>query len=220
MPKDTFLNLPDEKRHFIEDVAIDEFAIWGFDNASINRIVAECQIAKGSFYQYFEDKKDLFNHIMTRIAEEKLNYISPVMLNPQDYDFYTLLQEMYRSGLEFAKQNPKAALIGNQVYKNQEHPVHKEIFKGGKEAGKAFYEQLIALAIARGEIRPDIDTNFIIHILMSLNVATFEYYFEAIKGADFNMTEIDDDVMDTVNLFIDFVKNGITVSETVNTPYM
>ena len=216
MPKDTFLNLPDEKRKLIEEKAIDEFAVWGFDNASINRIVEQAQIAKGSFYQYFEDKKDLFNHLMARISEEKLNYISPVMLNPQAHNFFTLLREMYRSGLEFARQNPKAARIGNQVYKNQEHPVHKEIFKGGKDAGKAFYDQLITLAISRGEIRSDIDREFVTHILMSLNVSTFEYYFEVIKGADFNMAAVEDDVMDTVNLFIDFIKNGISVPEKTN----
>ncbi len=211
MPKDTFLNLPEKKRLLIEEAAIDEFAAWGFDNASINRIVADCQIAKGSFYQYFEDKKDLFNYLMTRISQKKLDYISPVMLNPQAHDFFTLLQELYRSGLEFAKQNPKAALVGNRVYKNQEHPVYQEVFKDGKDAGKAYYDQLITLAIARGEIRSDIDMDFVIHILMSLNVSTFEYYFDAIKGADFNMAEVGEDVMDTVNLFIDFIKHGISV---------
>ena len=47
MPKETFLNLPDQKRQMIEDAAIDEFAAWGYDNASITRIVEACQIAKG-----------------------------------------------------------------------------------------------------------------------------------------------------------------------------
>ncbi len=211
MPKDTFLNLSEKKRALIENAATDEFAIHGFDNASINRIVTQCQIAKGSFYQYFEDKKDLFNYLMTRIGEEKLNYMSPVLHNPAAHDFFTLLREMYRSGLDFAKENPKAALIGNQVFKHQDHPVYKELFADSKDNAKALFNPLIALAISKGEIRSDIDVAFVIHILMSLNIATFEYYFDNVKGADFNMTEIDDDVMDTVNLFIDFIKNGISV---------
>lgn len=218
MPKDTFLNLPETKRQLIEGAALDEFAAWGFDNASINRIVAECQIAKGSFYQYFADKQDLFLHIMNRIAETKVNYISPVMLNPQEHDFFTLLQAMYRSGLDFAKENPKSALVGNQVFKNRDHPVHREIFKNSLAAGRAFYDQLIGLAITRGEIRPDIDMDFIVHVLMSLNVSTFEYYFEVVKGSDFDITAVEDDVMDTVNLFIDFIKNGITVPEARSEP--
>ena len=60
MPKDTFYNLPDEKRALIEDVAMREFATCGYDKASISRIVDTCGISKGSFYQYFLDKKDLF----------------------------------------------------------------------------------------------------------------------------------------------------------------
>ncbi len=209
MPKETFFNLPDEKRALIEATAVSEFATHGYDNASINRIVAGAKIAKGSFYQYFHDKKDVYKHLMARIAEKKLDYISPVLQNPGDYDFFTLLQAAYRSGLDFARENPQIALIGNQVFKHRDHPIHQEIFKEGQDAGKAFYEQLLRLAIARGEIRPDIDIPFVIHILNTLNVATFEYYFESIKGNDFNMTEIDDDVMDTVDLFIDFIKNGI-----------
>ncbi len=210
MPKETFYNLPDEKRLLIEEAAKDEFAIHGYDNASINRIVAQCQIAKGSFYQYFADKKDLFKHLMARNTEEKMKFISPGMLNPEAHDFFTLLQEMYRSGLDFARQNPKFAQIGNHVLKNQEHVIYKEAFEDGRNAGKKFFEQLISLAISRGEIRADIDINFVTHILMSLNVSTFEYYFENIKGDDFNMAEVSDDVMDTVNLFIDFIKNGIS----------
>ena len=59
MPKITFFNLPDEKRQLILDIAIDEFAENDFANVSISRIVARAGIAKGSFYQYFEDKDDL-----------------------------------------------------------------------------------------------------------------------------------------------------------------
>ena len=72
MPKDTFFNLPGDKRTLICDVAIDEFADHPFDQASVNRIVAKSGIAKGSFYQYFEDKEDLFLYIIQRIAEEKI----------------------------------------------------------------------------------------------------------------------------------------------------
>ncbi|WP_420644755.1 TetR/AcrR family transcriptional regulator [Candidatus Leptofilum sp.] len=210
MPKGTFLNLPELKRQLIEEAALDEFATWGFDNASINRIVADCQIAKGSFYQYFEDKKDLYKHLLSCIAHKKIEYISPVLQNPMAHDFFTVLQEMYRSGLAFAQENPKAALIGNQVFKNREHPIHREVFDESKETAVAFYQNLIALAIERGELRTDIDVRFMIHILMSLNVATFEYYFEVVKGADFNITKIDEDIMETVNLFIDFIRRGIS----------
>ena len=85
MPKETFQNLPEGKRQLIEKEAIHEFAVFGYDKASINRIVEQCQIAKGSFYQYFDDKKDLFLHLIARVNEKKLEYISPVFQNRRQF---------------------------------------------------------------------------------------------------------------------------------------
>lgn len=53
MPKETFFNLPESKRQLIEDVAIDEFSAWGYDNASINRIVEGVPDRQGQFLSRF-----------------------------------------------------------------------------------------------------------------------------------------------------------------------
>ena len=71
MPKQTFFNLPDDKRQRIIDVVIDEFADNDYANVSISSIVARAGIAKGSFYQYFEDKEDLYGYLVSLIAEKK-----------------------------------------------------------------------------------------------------------------------------------------------------
>jgi len=99
MPKETFKNLPEEKRQLIEKVAIREFGTFGYDKASVNRIVDNCQIAKGSFYQYFDDKKDLFLYLIARVNEKKLESVSPVFQNPQKYDFFTLIRSYLYPGL-------------------------------------------------------------------------------------------------------------------------
>jgi AcrR family transcriptional regulator len=210
LPKETFFNLPDSKKLLIEDAAVDEFAQHGYDNASINRIVDECHIAKGSFYQYFEDKKDLYKHLINRISEEKLSFVAPVLANIANMDLFTLLGEMYRAALAYGRSSIKAAMIGNQVYKNQDHPVHKEIIADGMVQAKALYANLLTKAIAKGEVRADIDLDFAVHMLISMNVSIFEYYFREVRQEDFNMSNFDDNVMDTVNIAIDFIKKGIT----------
>ena len=115
MPKETFFNLPEEKRALISKVAVDEFAEYSFEQASINRIVANSGIAKGSFYQYFEDKKDLFLYLVQLAAEEKLNYFSSVLGNPQAHDFFTLIREIYLSGMQFAVEHPEYAAISKMI---------------------------------------------------------------------------------------------------------
>ena len=64
MPKDTFFNLLQEKQLRILDISVEEFYQQGYEKASISRIVDTAGIAKGSFYQYFEGKEDLFRYIV------------------------------------------------------------------------------------------------------------------------------------------------------------
>lgn len=210
MPKDTFLNLPEEKRLLIEDVALDEFIEYGFDNASINRIVEQCQIAKGSFYQYFSDKKDLYKHLIYRVGMEKQEYLAEELGKADQKDFFTLVSDLIRTGLEFIKIQPKYALFGNQLLKFKDHPVHKEILQDSQNLGKQFFEPLLQLAIQKGEVRPDIDLGFISYMLVSINMATFDYYFDVVKNGKFEFSEIESDVMNTVSLSMAFIKNGIS----------
>jgi AcrR family transcriptional regulator len=60
MPFPRFHKLPLEKRERLMEVAAQEFAAHGFDDASVNRILESVQMSKGAAYYYFEDKVDLF----------------------------------------------------------------------------------------------------------------------------------------------------------------
>lgn len=59
MPKETFVKLPEEKKDKIIKAAKKEFARVPFEHTSIKNIVEDADIARGSFYQYFESKEDL-----------------------------------------------------------------------------------------------------------------------------------------------------------------
>lgn len=64
MPTSTFFNLPPPKRDRLLRAAVAEFARKPFNEVSINRIIQTAEIPRGSFYQYFADKTDLFRHIL------------------------------------------------------------------------------------------------------------------------------------------------------------
>ena len=63
MCTETFLRLPEEKRNRFLEAAWEEFTSVPFEEASINKIVRRAKIPRGSFYQYFSDKEDLFFYI-------------------------------------------------------------------------------------------------------------------------------------------------------------
>lgn len=65
MPTSTFFNLPEDKKNKILKAANKEFERVPIEQVSIKNIVESAEIARGSFYQYFEDKEDLFQYIMS-----------------------------------------------------------------------------------------------------------------------------------------------------------
>ena len=64
MPKQTFFNLPPEKRERIVSAIRQEFTEHLYADVSINRIIKDAGIPRGSFYQYFEDKHDLLDFLI------------------------------------------------------------------------------------------------------------------------------------------------------------
>lgn len=69
MPSETFFRLPEEKRQRLMDAAWEEFTRIPFADASINKIVRSANIPRGSFYQYFEDKRDLFTYLVRPLQQ-------------------------------------------------------------------------------------------------------------------------------------------------------
>lgn len=69
MPFPRFHKLAPEKREQLLDVAAQEFARCGFEDASLNRILEGAQMSKGAAYYYFEDKVDLFFTVVQYCTE-------------------------------------------------------------------------------------------------------------------------------------------------------
>lgn len=57
--------MPEDKKNKILKAANKEFERVPIEQVSIKNIVESAEIARGSFYQYFEDKEDLFQYIMS-----------------------------------------------------------------------------------------------------------------------------------------------------------
>lgn len=79
MPTQRFFNLKEEKRRAILTAAIHEFTRVPYASASINQIIKEADISRGSFYTYFEDKDDLIRYILEGIRKKYQERIFQLM---------------------------------------------------------------------------------------------------------------------------------------------
>ncbi|MDR1764786.1 MAG: TetR family transcriptional regulator [Lachnospiraceae bacterium] len=64
MPTERFLRLSREKQEAIKSAAVEEFSNVPFEKVSINRIIRNAGISRGSFYTYFEDKRDILGFMI------------------------------------------------------------------------------------------------------------------------------------------------------------
>lgn len=204
MPKKTFFNLPDDKRERIIDAAMDEFASRSYHKARVTAIADKADIAKGSFYQYFEDKKDLFKYIMELSANKKLEYINRDMLENKDkYGFFQLLREIYLSGIRFARENPRLMAIGNKLLNNKE--LQREIWGEFKDRSSDFFKQLLEIGIAKGEVDETIDTELVSIFLNGLNYSLIDVIYE---DGRINLEHFEGE-MKVIDKLLYFIENGI-----------
>lgn len=209
MPKDTYLNLSEKKREMILNTAIDEFYEYGFEKASISRIVNKAGIAKGSFYQYFEDKEDLFSFVIENARERKLIYFSEIINSGLELDFFELLRELYRASLNFLKGNPKLASINDSFLISDNNKLKDKIMNQGIDKSNQFLKDLLRQGIENGKVNQEIDLEFTAYIITSISITLGDYCRR--KYGD--LIELEDkDYYKLVDKTIDLLKHGMATS--------
>lgn len=70
MPSQTFLNLAEEKKQRIFNAIYAELKRVPFPEMSINQVIKNAGIPRGSFYQYFDNKDDAFDYFVTECSQK------------------------------------------------------------------------------------------------------------------------------------------------------
>lgn len=75
MAKQTFLNLPDEKRMIVLKALKKEFSRVPLKDALVSNIIKTAKIPRGSFYQYFNDIEDAFYYVVEEYSTKIKKYL-------------------------------------------------------------------------------------------------------------------------------------------------
>lgn len=112
MPYPTFFNLPEEKRARILAAIKDELARVSLEEVSINRIVQQAEIPRGSFYQYFEDKRDMLAYVLADYQGVMYQAALDGLVANQGDIFQTFL-DLLDFTVSFVKQGQTNAFLNN-----------------------------------------------------------------------------------------------------------
>ena len=77
------IKAPDVRRSEILDVAQRLIYLKGYEQTSVQDIITEIGIAKGTFYHYFSSKQDLLDAMIERMIDQTLQTVEPIVKDDQ-----------------------------------------------------------------------------------------------------------------------------------------
>lgn len=174
MPKPTFFNLPPDKRRRFVDAALNEFALRDYRAASVGRIVDAVGIAKGSVYQYFDGKLDLYRYLVDLAAETKFRHIDARLAGDAP-DFFSQVRQAAFHGARFDFSEPRyASLLVHATYVPS-LPETAEVSARLRATSHAYLRGLVDAGVARGDLRADLDREMTVYALYQLTVALRDF---------------------------------------------
>lgn len=211
----TFSNLSEKKRQNFIQVALKEFAQNNYELASINRIIKEIGIARGSVYQYFKDKLDLWLFLKKYAENKKIEHIKAI--HREDYDdFWSYYKELYLQGAYFALEEPNCSKLLNRIaFLENSKEVLSYVGNWEKEAGTMLTQMVEhekSLGFISNSIKTELVVAFLISVGRSINLIINKYgdISDMAQGQiDSNSFTLKEEYLELVEDYIDLVKKAL-----------
>lgn len=100
MPTERFARLPAEKKEVIRMAAVSEFTRVPFEKVSINQIIQNADISRGSFYTYFEDKRDLLQYVFSDILMQAREFCKKSLIENEG-NYWKMLDRLFIEWFQF-----------------------------------------------------------------------------------------------------------------------
>ncbi|MEJ2070018.1 MAG: TetR/AcrR family transcriptional regulator [Syntrophobacterales bacterium] len=180
----TFLNLPPEKQERVVAAALGEFADKGYQQASLNTMVAASGIAKGSIYQYFNDKQSLFLYIFDIAIGMVRRTLLRVKADTREEDFFVRLEKSLLAGMDFIQRHPRVYGLYLKILYDQQVPRRPELLRAVRRFAAEYLGSLVRQGQARGELRADLSQESAIFVLDAL----LDRFLQALALSSFDVT--------------------------------
>lgn len=171
MPKQTFFNLPQEKQENLIQSATKEFSRVPLNKASISNIVKHAGIARGSFYQYFEDKEDAFYYLLEKqMKGHRIEFISA--LEENNGDVFAAFTRLFKHMLTVFQDKENRDFFKN-AFLNMDYKMEKKIFQNFSkgEVDKKVSEITAAINVEYLNVA---DEREVIHVIQIMTAVTFQ----------------------------------------------
>lgn len=216
--KDAFERAPDERKEMLLEIATEEFSSKGYENANINIIAKKAGISIGLMYKYFATKEDLFITCLQRGMMILDNAIDDILKSNDK--LLIKAEKLIRVTCTHSKKNANYIKLYNEITGEKGSDLVKILAQEIEQNTSKKYITAIAQALAKGDVRQDLDPRmfafFLDNLLTSLQFSyTCDYYkerFEIYTGVDID--GLNDEQI--INQLLKFIESAFTFEKTSN----
>src|ERR1700758_2083586 len=169
MPTVTWARVDASRRAAVVEAAEAEFSAHGFSQGSLNVIARRAGVAKGSLFQYFADKRDLFSYIADTGSQRVRAYMEDRIreLDPSR-PFFDFLTDWLDAWVAYFADHPHERSItaaatlevDTEARVSVQNVIHRHYLE--------VLRPLIRDAQARGDLRADSDTDALLSLLLMI----------------------------------------------------
>ncbi|OBF90811.1 TetR family transcriptional regulator [Mycobacterium sp. 852002-51152_SCH6134967] len=169
MPTVTWARVDPSRRAAVIEAAEAEFGAHGYSQGSLNVIARRAGVAKGSLFQYFADKRDLYAYIADLGSQRVRSYIEDRIreLDPSR-PFFEFLTDLLDTWVAYFAEHPQDralhAASNFEIDTDARVSVHTVIHRHYLEV----LRPLVRDAHARGDLRADCDTDALLSLLLMI----------------------------------------------------
>ena len=171
--------MPEEKKKAIRDAAMEECIRVPFEKVSINKIIQNAGISRGSFYTYFEDKRDLVRYIFSDTAD-KLKFFWTKSVVTHGGDLWIASEELLDQAIIFSQKGKMFQMMQSIVLYQDFDKLFAEIHGSngvGEEKGNEILEALYEVTDKEKFHKIDMDSfGILVSMIMGCVMESIGWY--------------------------------------------
>lgn len=173
MPRPRFQKLSSEQQQAVLRAAMREFSTYGFNAASLNRIIDAAGISKGSMYYYFDGKEDLYAYVvkleLERLFQASGPFEVPRARTPDD--FWSALTNLYLRLMEALVAAPLLAVLARGWSAASSSRAAQQAQKEMESALLPWFEQALVTGQRIGAVRKDVPSGLLLALVFGMGQA-------------------------------------------------
>lgn len=195
-----------ERKNELLNAALNEFAKKNYENASLNIIIKNAGISKGTFYYHFPDKQALYLYLLENANKTKWEFMNRhIKENNIDFeakDIFEGFKIQAQLGMKFATLFPKYHRLSIMFVKEKGNQIHEAAKSSLQLTTETMIDEMVQKAMKNGDFDHRFSKEFIVKVMIFLFL-NFDEIFSTEE--DFKLEKM----VNNLNDYVDFIKNGL-----------